>query len=58
MVKRRNSHYAPHDRSAKTRVLIDTTPTTLTPRSPTPRTRPSHTSSRLWSLGNPCGKFF
>jgi len=58
MVKRRNSKYAPHDRSAQIRVPIDTTPTTLAPRSPTPRTRPPNASLRLWSLVNPCGAFF
>ncbi len=58
MVKRRNSQYAPHDRSAQTRVPIDTTPTILAPRSPTPPTRPPHASSHLWSLVNPGGAFF
>jgi hypothetical protein len=56
MVKRRNSPYAPHDKAAKTRVQIDVTPG-IVPRADGPPEPARHRPPRMWSAGNPEGRF-
>jgi hypothetical protein len=55
MVKRRNSHYAPHDRTAATRIPMDCTPRTLTEPPGTPMPRAARI--QLWSPTYPQGGF-
>jgi hypothetical protein len=56
MVKRRNSPYASHDRSARTRVPIDCTPSILLPM---PRTVTIKVAlPQLWTPTNVAGHFF
>jgi hypothetical protein len=57
MVKRRNSHYAPHKRDAKTRVPIDCTPSMLGPMPRSPKKRRLPTQPVAWSRENPYGSF-
>jgi hypothetical protein len=56
MVKRRNSPYATHDRSARTRVPIDCTPSAIDPPARRPALRRAKPGT-VWSLENPSGRF-
>ena len=58
MVKRRNSPYASHDRTAKTGVPIDCTPSMVPTDPPAGTDRPRVASpAGLWSVRNPLGRF-
>jgi hypothetical protein len=57
MVKRRNSPFPSHDRTAAIRVPIDCTPTLLKPGRITKPRKPKTDSDKLWSPENPSGGF-
>jgi hypothetical protein len=56
MVKRRNSPYAPHDRTARIRVPMNCTPHALAPAEP--RVKVVNRAAKPWSPNNPSGGFF
>ena len=57
VVQRRNSRYAPRDRSAPTRVAKGCTPCALTEPPCTPTPRAARIRTHLWSPTNPLGSF-
>jgi hypothetical protein len=60
MVKRRNTQYAPHDRTVRTRVRLDCSPQPLAapPGAPMPRKLRKYKPARHSSPTNSSGDFF